>query len=162
MAASGSRSPVILLAEDSPDEVLLLRRAMRKARLRCPLHVVENGEQAVAYLKGEGRYSNRDEFPLPTLMLLDLKMPKMDGFQVLQWIHNQGELETLRVVVLTASDQVSDINMAYRLGASSFLTKPVQFEEFVALLDAIQDFWIDRNQNPHVSRPPKKKNGQEH
>jgi len=99
---------VILLAEDREDEVLLLRHAFAKAGLLNPLHVVPNGEEAIHYLQGEGKYANRDEYPLPALVLLDLKMPRVDGFEVLRWIRQQPGLSALRVVVLTASDAIPD------------------------------------------------------
>ena len=157
MSITGSGSAVILLAEDDENHVLLFRRAVKKARLQCALQVVSDGEETLAYLKGEGPYANREEYPLPTLLLLDLKMPRKDGFEVLQWLYHQPTLSKLRVVVLTSSDQVWDVNLAYQLGASSFLTKPVHFQEFVAMLDAIQDFWIDKNRPPSASRPPTRK-----
>src|SRR6266699_1280270 len=84
---------VILLAEDREDEVLLLRRAFAKANLLNPLQVVPNGDEAIAYLQGEGKYANRDEYPVPALVLLDLKMPRKDGFEVLDWIRRQPELK---------------------------------------------------------------------
>src|SRR5881275_3003138 len=95
---------VILLAEDREDDISLIRKAFAKAYIQNPLHVVRDGEEAIAYLQGEGRYANRDEFPLPALMLLDLKMPKRNGFEVLKWIRQQPGLRTLRVIVLTNSE----------------------------------------------------------
>src|SRR5438034_11513986 len=115
---------VILLAEDNENHVLLIRRAFEQAGLVNPLYVVSNGEEAISYLKGEGKYANRDEYPLPCLMLLDLKMPKKDGFEVLEWLRGQPGFSSLRVVVLTTSEELRDVNRAYRLGANSFLTKP--------------------------------------
>src|SRR2546426_3282265 len=108
---------VILLAEDSETDILLTRRAFAKAKLLNPLHVVRDGVEAIAYLKGDGQYSNRDEYPLPDLLLLDLKMPHKNGLEVLDWIRQQPSLRALRVVVLTSSDQARDVNMAYQLGA---------------------------------------------
>src|SRR5438067_2100329 len=110
-------SAVILLAEDDDDHVLLVRRAFKQAHLLNPLHVVHDGEEAIAYLKGEGQYSNRAEFPLPALLLLDLKMPRKHGFEVLKWIRDQPGLRTLRVIVLTSSDDDHDVNLAHLLGA---------------------------------------------
>src|SRR3989442_7719191 len=112
---------VILLAEDREDDILLIRRAFEKGGIRNPLFVVRDGEEVVSYLEGIGRYSNREEYPLPDLLLLDLKMPRMDGFDVLRWLRQQPGLGSLRVVVLTASDQIRDVNVAYRLGANSFM-----------------------------------------
>src|SRR2546430_816526 len=112
---------LILLVEDREDDVILVRRAFGKANVLNPMHVVRDGAEAIAYLKGEGKYSNRAEYPLPELLLLDLKMPGTDGFEVLKWMRQQPGLQNLRVVVLTSSDQMRDVNTAYQLGANSFL-----------------------------------------
>jgi CheY-like chemotaxis protein len=90
---------VILLVEDLADDVLLIRRAFEKAKVINPIHVVPNGEEAISYLNGSGKYANRAEYPLPDLVLLDLKMPGIDGFEVLRWIRQQPGLSSLRVVV---------------------------------------------------------------
>src|SRR5438477_12877403 len=116
---------VILLAEDREDDVLLIRRAFNKANLLNPLHLVHDGDEAIAYLKGEGQFANRAEYPLPSLLLLDLKMPRRDGFEVLQWVREQSSLKALRVIVLTSSEHIQDVNRAYDLGANSFLVKPM-------------------------------------
>ena len=150
-------SLVILLAEDREDEVALIRRAFKKINLLNPLQVVTDGEQVVAYLKGEGQFANRAEYPLPSLLLLDLKMPRMNGLEVLQWIRQQPGFGTLRVVMLTSSNQIQDVNAAYRLGANSFLVKPVEFERFVAMINALQGYWFWMNQAPEISRPEREK-----
>jgi CheY-like chemotaxis protein len=133
---------LFLLVEDEEDQVVLLRRAFEKANISNPLQVVRSGEEAMVYLEGAGPYVNRDEFPLPTIVLLDLKMPGISGFDVLRWIRQQPELQALRVVVLTASNAIRDVNLAYQLGANSFLVKPVDFDDFVRLTQAIQGYWI--------------------
>src|SRR5438876_8076363 len=148
-----SAEAVILLAEDREDEVMLLRRAFAKANFLNPLHVVSNGEEAIAYLQGEGKYANRDEYPLPSLLLLDLKMPRKNGFEVLQWIRQQPGLSALRVVVLTASDRIQDVNQAYQLGANSFLVKPVDFPHFVEMTQALKGYWVWMSQEPDAFRP---------
>src|SRR5438309_11574947 len=96
-------SAVILLAEDREDDIFLIRKAFRTAGLNNPLYVVNDGEQAIAYLIGDGPFSNRDEYPLPDIILLDLKMPRLDGFEVLTWIRQQPGIRGLPVVVLTSS-----------------------------------------------------------
>src|SRR5437016_14158370 len=101
---------IILLAEDREDDVLLIRKAFSKANISNPLQVVRDGEEAIAYLSGEGKYSNRDEYPLPDLFLLDLKMPGKDGFDVLRWVRQQTGLSALSVVVLTSSEDMRDVN----------------------------------------------------
>src|SRR5262245_1735495 len=117
----------ILLAEDDDNHVALIRRAFQKAGLINPIQVVHDGEEAIAYLKGEGAFANRAEYPLPTLLLLDLKMPRKNGFEVLRWIRQQPTLAALRIVVLTSSQDIRDVNQAYQLGANSFLVKTMDF-----------------------------------
>jgi CheY-like chemotaxis protein len=150
---------VILLAEDEEDYVLLIRRAFEQANIRNPLQVVWNGEEAISYLKGEGRYSNRAEYPLPDLLLLDLKMPRVNGFEVLKWLRAQPGFGTLRVLVLTSSDEIRDVNEAYRLGANSFLVKPLDFQDFAQLSRLIQDFWLTASKAPEAARPSRDQGG---
>ena len=143
---------LILLAEDREDEVLLIRRAFREANFVNPLHVVPDGEEAIAYLEGKGKYANREEYPLPALLLLDLKMPRKDGLEVLDWIRHHPQLSALRVVVLTSSDHIQDVNRAYQLGANSFLVKPVDFHHFVEMTQALHGYW-KWSQEPEIARP---------
>jgi CheY-like chemotaxis protein len=146
---------VILLAEDEEDYVLLIRRAFEQAKIPNPMHVVWNGQEAIAYLNGEGKYSNREEYPLPDLFLLDLKMPRVNGFEVLKWLRSQPGLAPLRVLVLTSSDAIRDVNEAYKLGANSFMVKPMDFQDFTQLSRFIQDFWLKASKVPETFRPPK-------
>jgi CheY-like chemotaxis protein len=145
---------VILLVEDSENDILITQRAFSKANLLNPVQVVRSGEEAIEYLKGEGRYANRAEYPLPDLMLLDLKMPGMSGFEVLHWVRNQPGLSLLRVIVLTTSDDIRDVNMAYHLGANSFIVKPVDFEHFVQTSKTLKGYWLWLSVAPEVSRVP--------
>src|ERR1041385_8319073 len=124
----------ILLAEDDINDVLLLERAFEKAGLRPSLRVVNDGEAAIEYLSGRGIYADRERFPVPFLLLLDLKMPGTDGFEVLQWLRNDPELKRLLVVVLTSSNLQADVDRAYELGANSYLVKPVGFDEMLHLV----------------------------
>jgi CheY-like chemotaxis protein len=144
---------LILLAEDNQDDVLLIQRAFAKGGVQNPLYVVPDGEEAIWYLKGEGKFSNRVEYPIPDLLLLDLKMPIMDGFEVLRWVRQQPGLAGLRILVLTSSDSLRDVNLAYKLGANSFLVKPLEFENCIQLGKLIQDYWLERNQNGELARP---------
>ena len=128
----------ILLVEDDPNDVLLIRRAFNQARISNPCHVVRDGDSAISSLAGVAPYANRNKYPLPALVLLDLKMPGTNGFEVLRWIRNQPGLRDLRVVVLTSSDDLRDVNEAYRLGADSFLVKPLEFETAGALIAALK------------------------
>ncbi len=148
-----SERSVILLAEDREDDIVLIRNAFSRANIRNPLFVVRDGEEATAYLRGAGKYSRRDEFPLPDLLLLDLKMPGMDGFEVLRWIRQQPGFSQLRVLVLTSSNQMRDVNQAYQLGANSFLVKPNDFDDFTELSRLIQNFWLLKSVPPETFRP---------
>jgi CheY-like chemotaxis protein len=144
------RPDLILIAEDNEDHVFLLRRALKKGAVLNPIFVVIDGEEAIAYLKGEGRFADRYEYPLPGLLLLDLKMPKKDGFEVLQWIREQPFLKRLRVVVLTTSDNPADINRAYELGANSFMIKPLERQQFLEVTEAIKGYWLWMSAAPQL------------
>jgi CheY-like chemotaxis protein len=138
----------ILLAEDDPNDVLLIQRAFQKAGFKNMLKVVRDGEQAIEYLAGRGAYSNRERFPLPYLLLLDLKMPGTDGFEVLQWLRGEPDLKRLLVVVLTSSNLQADVDRAYELGANSYLVKPVEFDEMVNLIQRFETYWTEINRTP--------------
>jgi CheY-like chemotaxis protein len=150
-----SDEAVILLAEDREDDILLIRKCFEKGQISNPLYVVRDGEEAIAYLEGVGKYANRIEYPLPDLLLLDLKMPRMDGFEVLRWVRQRPGLSSLRVVVLTSSDHIRDVNQAYDLGANSFLVKPLDFDNFVETSKVLKRFWLDLSQAPGTERQPK-------
>src|SRR5437867_3833044 len=115
----------ILQVEDDPNDVFLMQHAMKKAGLANPVHIVEDGQQAIDYLQGAGQFADREKFPFPGLMLLDLKLPYVMGLDVLKWIRQQPRMP-LVVIVLSASAEDADIAAAYRLGANAFLTKPSQ------------------------------------
>jgi len=148
---------VILLADDRDDDVQIVRRALQMAGIDLPLQVVSDGEEAIAYLNGEGKFANRAEYPLPDLFLLDLKMPLKNGFEVLQWVRRHPTLAPLRTIVLTTSDQMRDVNRAYALGANSFLTKPLDFLDFRDTLQVMINYWLTKARAPDVSRPPRQK-----
>jgi CheY-like chemotaxis protein len=135
----------ILLAEDREEDIILIQKAFEKAGIRNPLFTVRNGEEAINYLTAVGRFSDRHHYPLPALLLLDLKMPGTDGFDVLRWLRTQPDLASLRVVVLTSSDDIRDVNKAYQLGANSFLVKPLDFHNTVAMAETIMDYWLKIN-----------------
>jgi CheY-like chemotaxis protein len=130
-----------------------MRKAFQKASLTNPIHIVRDGEEAIAYLIGEGKYANRDEFPLPVLVLLDLKLPRRDGFEVLSWIRRQPGLRSLPVVVLTSSNEMRDVNRAYQLGANSFFVKELDFLGTVDLGKLLHTYWLKKSLTPQTARP---------
>jgi two-component system response regulator len=151
----------ILQVEDDPNDVFLLQQAMKKAGVTNPIQVATDGQQAIHYLKGVGKFANRDKFPMPCLVLLDLKLPHVMGLDVLKWIRQQPG-GALLVVMLTASGEDADIAAAYRLGANGFLVKPNQASKLVEMAKAIKDFWLTHNTLPQeahaeATRPPELK-----
>ena len=143
-------NPAILLVEDNPDDVLLLQRAFRKANLMNPVQVVPDGQAAIDYLSGAAPYDDRSRYPIPALVLLDLKLPKRNGHEVLQWIRAQPGLRRLPVAVLTTSRESPDINRAYDLGANSYLAKPVDFDALIEMVKTLQLYWMILNERPDV------------
>lgn len=137
----------ILWVEDDPDDVDLIGRAIRKAGLDRPA-LVRDGREAVAYLSGSGPYADRILHPFPTLVLLDLKLPKMSGFEVLQWIREHEETSRVPVVMFTSSNERADVDRAYNLGANAYLLKSVDHEQLVETLRRVRAFWLDLNLNP--------------
>jgi CheY-like chemotaxis protein len=142
-------SLVILVVDDNDDDVTLLQRAFAKADLMPPQHVVDNGEAAIAYLAGEGPYADRARYPLPTLLLLDLKLPRRSGLEVLTWLRQQPGLKHLPVIVFTTSQQPADVDRAYEQGANSYVVKPDGFDALLTLVQALQAYWGVWNIPPH-------------
>src|SRR5213592_4005390 len=139
---TGLRDSAILLVEDDEADIFLLRRAFRDARIANPLIEVRDGQAAIQYLSGEGDYADRARYPIPFLILLDLRLPKLSGFEVIAWMRDQPQLANLIVVVLTASDHVPDVTKARDLGANSYLVKPGNFEELVQMVKRIKGRWL--------------------
>jgi len=142
----------VLLVEDEPNDVFLIQRAFRKANLMNPIQAVSDGEQAIAYLTGQREYADRQTYPMPVMILLDLKLPRKTGLEVLAWLRQQpSPLKRVPVVVLTSSKQSTDINKAYDLGANSYLVKPVAFEGLLQMVKALDLYWMILNEKPEVS-----------
>ncbi|MDO9510512.1 MAG: response regulator [Bacteroidales bacterium] len=139
----------ILLVEDDLNDVLLIKRAFKKSNIANPLYVVNDGQTAIDYLLGEGEYNNRKMYPLPVLILLDLKLPKKSGFEVLDIIKNSTELKKIPVVVLTSSNQKKDVDLAYTKGVNSYLLKPVEFEQLSELVKTLNMYWLILNELPN-------------
>jgi len=141
----------ILLAEDDENDIFLMGRAVGQARIPNPLVVVRNGQEAIDYLGGTGLYSDRGQYPLPGLMLLDLKMPWMDGFDVLKWLRLHTEFDTLPVVVLTSSKLQADVDKSRQLGVYDYRVKPHGFDDLVRLLDDVRKCWLDERFNRYAT-----------
>ncbi len=134
-------SRAILLAEDNPKEALAIKAAFEALGSDQTLNIVSDGEEAMLYIKGEGRFSHRTQFPFPYLILLDLDMPRVNGLEFLAWLRRTFSSKDLPVVVLTASAFVSDVRTAYLLGANTFLTKPVGSAELSETIKHVAEFW---------------------
>ena len=119
----------IMLVDDSHDDAVLIRRSLKLAGLRDPVFHIHDSREAVAYLSGKGKHSNRRKYPLPDILLLDLKMPEVDGLQLLKWARSQPHLARLVIVVVTRTDDPRLIQMCYQLGANTFLSKDANSEE---------------------------------
>jgi len=139
---------LILHVEDDPNDALFLREACRKAALPLVLQVVADGELAIAYLRGADQFSDRQRYPFPSLILLDLKIPRKTGFEVLDWIRSQPEMNVVPVVIFTSSTHEGDMQRAFGKGANSFLAKPVIFEDLIETAKAIYLYWFRMNRAP--------------
>jgi CheY-like chemotaxis protein len=136
----------VLLIEDDENDVFFMQRAFREAGIATPLHVVGDGREAIDYLSGKGKFADRKAWPLPCLVLMDLKLPYVLGLDVLKWLRSQPEFKSIVVVVLTSSKQDADIEKAYSLGANSYLVKPPDVHQLVAMVKRIKEYWIETNQ----------------
>jgi len=140
----------ILLVEDETTDAMLLLRGFQKAEVLNPVVHLTNGDEALAYLAGIREYANRTQYPLPALILLDLKLPGMTGIQLLQWMRVQGEIRRIPVVVLTNDDNPDTIDAAYDLGANSYLVKPGNSADIARMVQAIQRYWVKLNEPPQL------------
>jgi CheY-like chemotaxis protein len=138
----------ILYAEDDKDDAYFMERAFNQAGLANELIIVPDGEQVQDYLRGAGKFTERDRYPLPCLVLLDLNMPGLSGLEILKWIRTHPAVSTIPVVVLTSSSHASDIHRAYAQGVNAYLVKPAHPEKLVDVLKTINAFWLELNQPP--------------
>jgi CheY-like chemotaxis protein len=141
-AASKAKAAVILLAEDDRGDQELTRRALEGGKIRNELRVVEDGEEALAYLYRRGKYKDPATSPRPDLLLLDLNLPRVDGRQVLEKVRSDSRLRRMAVVVLTTSRQEEDVLRSYELGCNSFITKPVGMDQFIQVIQALEEYWF--------------------
>lgn len=135
----------LLIVDDNEDDRFLWREACRAAGIPNPLQEVRDGVEAIEYLMGAGRYADRAQFPRPALMFLDLKMPRKNGFEVLEWMRADRNMHDIPVLVMSASGLVSDVDQAYRLCANAFIVKPVSAKDLVEVAKAVRAFWLGIN-----------------
>ena len=140
--------PSVLLVEDNPDDQELALRALRRNSIVDRVQVADDGQQALDYLFAEGQWSNRQNLPLPAFVLLDLKIPKLDGFEVLKRLRADDRTRFLPVVVLSSSKEEVDLLRAYRAGANSYLCKPVDFNQFIETVRQMAIYWMGLNLPP--------------
>lgn len=149
MNASGRGNPgVILLADDDPADQKLITKALQKGSRKYRIEVVEDGQQLIDYLRQAGDYTEAADAPRPSLVLLDLNMPNMDGRAALQEMKSNHDLRRIPVVVLSTSDQISDILQCYDLGANSYVTKPSSYPELTAMAEQLERYWFDLVKTP--------------
>src|SRR5712691_1854218 len=132
----------VLLVEDDLNDIFLVKRAFKMAQIQNPLQVVTDGHEAILYLRGEGKYADRTQYPLPRLIVMDIKMPRRSGFEVLELVKGNGKvLRRIPIVIVSASDNPADINRAYELGANAYMVKPVDFKAVEHLFESITHYW---------------------
>ncbi len=138
----------ILVAEDDPTDAYFFQRAFNRAGLPVALHFVQDGQEVIDYLQGKGRFADRAAHPLPQLLLLDLKMPRLDGFDVLEWVRQHPAINGLQIVIFSSSGEPRDINRAYGLGANWYLVKPHSMDELTELVGRFKKFWLEATPQP--------------
>jgi CheY-like chemotaxis protein len=132
---------VILVAEDDPNDVTLLELAIRKNGITAPVNVVHDGEEAVEYLEGKGRYADRQKYPFPSVIITDVKMPRRDGLEVVEWVRQHPRCSVMPIVMLSGSRIEQDVLKAYKLGANSYFTKPGTLDQLTELIRLAFDYW---------------------
>ena len=140
-AGPASQGQPILIAEDSEADVFFLLRVMNQAGVRNPICLVRSGPETLAFLQGTGPYADRAKYPPPGIVFLDLKMPQIDGFEILRWRKTQPHLEHTLMVAVSSYDGIYEINLAYESGADTFLSKPLAAEDVLNLINGFQDYW---------------------
>ncbi len=141
----------ILQVEDDEADIFLLKRVFERAGIESPLHAVTDGQMAIDYLLGNGEYADREKHPLPCLVLLDLKLPRLSGLELLDWIRHQPGLANLVVVVFSSSAQTEDVQRAYSLGANSYIQKPTSIEHTLEIAQLLKGWWLGHNRFAPIS-----------
>jgi CheY-like chemotaxis protein len=132
----------VLLVEDDLNDIFLVKRAFKKAQISNPLQIVTDGEKAIQYLQGKGPYADRNLYPLPKLIVMDINMPGKSGFEVLQWLKSSNQpLHRIPIVIVSSSDDPDDVNRAYELGANAYMVKPMEFKAVEHLFQSITHYW---------------------
>ncbi len=144
LKSASTNLPVVLAAEDQETDASLLRAAFERAGVRHPLFIVRDGQEAVEYLTGQPPFRDRTRFPMPVLLLLDLKMPRLNGFDVLAWLASHSDFQELPTIVLSSSWYDQDVLKARQLGARDYFIKPVQLSEYVKIIKGLKDRWLKR------------------
>jgi len=132
---------LILVAEDDPNDVLLLRRAFHKNGIENPVHVSADGSEAMAYLQGKGEFADREKYPFPRAIITDLKMPRCSGFELLEWLNDHAECSVIPVIVLSASAEDRDVRTCFELGANAYFQKPASFAELCEIVKLNHAYW---------------------
>ncbi len=145
------QNKTLLVAEDDVNDQLFIQRAWKKISPDAHLQLVENGLEAIAYLDGIGKYSDRQKFEFPTMILTDLKMPFADGFEVIKYLRNNPEWGVIPTIIFSASSDTNDIKTAYRVGANAYLIKPSNPKDLESMLQALHDFWV-RVEVPQINQ----------
>jgi CheY-like chemotaxis protein len=141
----------VLLVEDDVSDFRLIQRAFAKIKTGVPMIRLTQGDEAVSYLAGDAPYENRSLHPIPSVILLDIKLPRRSGFEVLEWIRTQeSALKRLPIIMLTSSNHEVDVNKAYELGVNSYLVKPSNSSELEQLVSKFQNYWLKLNEGPHL------------
>ena len=137
----GRDGALILIAEDDPNDAELIWMALKKANIKRPIQIVGDGAAVIAYLKGEHPFDDQERYPFPCFLLLDINLPILNGFEVLDWLGSHPEFSVVPTIMMSASQQRADIEKAYRLGINAYMTKPSKFEELVEYIKALESFW---------------------
>ena len=142
--------PTLLVVEDNEDDIFFMQRIFKQMGARCDFRFVRDGVEAVEYLSGKGQFSDRAKNPLPTIILMDLKMPRMNGFEVLEWMQKQPEIKLIPTIVVTSSTMQEDVTRAYRSGANAVMNKPVDKDSLLQMLKTFHLYWTDYVEMPEV------------
>jgi len=139
-----------LIVEDNEDDIFFVERIFKQIGARCELKFARDGIEAIEYLSGKGAFQDRAKYPMPTIILMDLKMPRRNGFEVLEWMHNQAEIRLIPTIVVTSSTLQEDVTRAYRLGANAVMNKPVDKDSLLQMLKSFHIYWTDFVEMPEV------------